>query len=203
MKGLTYEMSQHIEIEFKNLLTKSEYERLLKEFKIEKENLFFQENHYFDTREFALKEKGSALRIRKKASCYELTLKQPAPVGLLETNQLLSEAEAMEALHYGKLPLGEITSLLTEADITCSEIKYFGSLATYRAEVKYKNGLLVFDYSKYLKKEDYELEYETDSYVEGERLFKELLQQYQIPKRDTDNKIRRFYNQLYKENSQN
>lgn len=58
--------NQNIEIEFKNMLTKEEYELLLTHFQVGKEDLFEQENHYFDTSDFALKANHSALRIRKK-----------------------------------------------------------------------------------------------------------------------------------------
>lgn len=196
-------MSQHIEIEFKNILTKNEYEKLLAEFKIEKEDLFFQENHYFDTPDFSLKEKGSALRIRKKTSGFEMTLKQPAQVGLLETNQLLSEKEAVQALQQSIIPEGKIKSILLESRISLSAIKYFGSLATYRIEMKYKNGLLVLDHSLYLNKEDYELEYEAENYDDGMKAFSGLLHKYHIPKRETENKIIRFYKQKFAQKEKN
>ena len=80
-------MDQHIEIEYKNLLTKQDFERLVQFFKIESNQFFTQQNHYFDTTDFRLKKSGSALRIREKNETYELTLKQPAAEGKLETNQ--------------------------------------------------------------------------------------------------------------------
>jgi uncharacterized protein YjbK len=50
------------------------------------------------------------------------------------------------------------------------------------------------DHSIYLSEDDYELEYEVKNYQEGERIFLELLNQFKIPKRKTENKILRFYN---------
>ncbi|EKN68828.1 hypothetical protein BABA_12276 [Neobacillus bataviensis LMG 21833] len=190
-------MSQNIEIEFKNMLTHIEYERLLKAFNIDKSQIFSQENHYFDTVDFALKSTGAALRIRKKADAFEMTLKQPAAVGLLETNQKISENQACNSIKLGKLPSGEIQQLIEDQKISFSKIQYFGLLTTNRAEVEYKNGLLVLDHSSYLTKEDYELEYEVENYSEGLKVFKELLAQFMIPERKTDNKIRRFYQQKY------
>ncbi|MFF2446156.1 CYTH domain-containing protein [Neobacillus sp. NPDC058068] len=192
-------MSQNIEIEFKNMLTKEEYERFLLEFNIDKRQIFSQENHYFDTPDFTLKELGSALRIRKKLQSYEMTLKQPAAVGILETNQTLSYEEAEQAIHSGKLPAGLIQNLLKKENVLFSTIEYFGSLSTNRVELAYKNGLLVLDQSFYLNKEDFELEYEVENYQEGKHVFLELLNQFQIPERKTDNKIRRFYHQKYKQ----
>ncbi|MGF6951458.1 uncharacterized protein YjbK [Neobacillus sp. B4I6] len=190
-------MTQNIEIEFKNMLTRLEYEGLLKYFKIDKSQIFSQENHYFDTPEFALKGKDSALRIRKKGGAYEMTLKQPASVGLLETNQIIGEEEASTAIHHGRLPTGIIQRLIEDYQISFSTIKYFGSLITERVEFNYKQGLLVLDHSIYLSEEDYELEYEVENYQVGEKIFLEFLKQFKIPTRKTENKIRRFYSKKY------
>ena len=51
-------MDQHIEIEYKNLLTKQDFERLQQFFKIESNQFFTQQNHYFDTKDFRLKKSG-------------------------------------------------------------------------------------------------------------------------------------------------
>jgi uncharacterized protein YjbK len=186
-------MSETIEIEFKNMLTRSEYEILLKTFKITETQIFSQENHYFDTPEFALKDKGSALRIRVKKDLYEMTLKQPHQQGLLETTQNLNEGEFTAAKKNGILPQGIIYDRLTSMSVSFLDIEYFGSLITKRAEIPFKNGLLVFDHSFYLNNEDYELEYEVDNYHLGQQVFLELLGQHNIPQRTTENKISRFY----------
>lgn len=196
-------MSQNIEIEFKNMLTKVEYERLFQYFNIDKNQQFTQENHYFDTPDFSLKNKGTALRIRKKGRNYEMTLKQPAAIGLLETNQLISEDEAMIAIHQGRLPTGIVQNLIEKFDISFSTIEYFGLLITERIEFEYRNGLLVLDHSTYLNNEDYELEYEVENYQLGEEIFLELLKRLKIPTRKTENKIRRFYNQKYQQPNNN
>ncbi|MEH7129420.1 CYTH domain-containing protein [Neobacillus drentensis] len=196
-------MTQNIEIEFKNMLTKIEYESLLKYFKISQSQIFSQENHYFDTPDFALKSNNSALRIRKKSGTYEMTLKQPANVGLLETNQVIGEEEVLMAIHQGILPTGIIRSLIEEYQISFSTIEYFGSLITERVELEYKQGLLVLDHSIYLSKEDYELEYEVEDYQFGEKIFLELLKQLKIPSRKTENKIVRFYKQKFDQTNEN
>lgn len=190
-------MSQQIEIEFKNMLTKEEYEWLLQEFTISENQIFSQENHYFDTPDFALKEKGAALRIRQKDHGYELTLKQPANVGLLETNQIISKEEAATALQAGDLPTGNIQELIEQMGISYPKMDYFGSLITKRVEIEYKNGILVLDHSYYLNREDYELEFEVENFDQGKENFNLLLTQFNIPYRKTRNKISRFYQQKY------
>jgi uncharacterized protein YjbK len=191
-KGME-KMSETVEIEFKNMLTKSEYEFLLSTFKINKSQIFSQENHYFDTPDFALRDIRSALRIRVKDGLYEMTLKQPHQEGLLETTQNINEEEFSTAITNGILPKGIIYNRLTSMAVSFSDVGYFGSLITKRAELPYKNGLLVFDHSLYLNKEDYELEYEVENYQIGKQIFLELLSQHNIPQRKTENKIRRFY----------
>ena len=188
-------MSETIEIEFKNLLTKIEYENLLKRFNVEEKDIIKQINYYFDTPDFALKNLGSALRIREKNSNFELTLKQPAAVGLLETTQHLSENEFQAAIQHRILPKGIVQERIGQLKIAFNKIVYFGSLITKRAEFPYKEGLLVLDHSSYLKKEDYEIEYEVEDFQSGQLVFHELLKQFDIPIRKTQNKIARFYQQ--------
>jgi uncharacterized protein YjbK len=192
-------MSQNIEIEFKNLLTKAEYERILVAFNITDNQIFTQENLYFDTADFALKNTKSALRIRKKGADYVMTLKQPRKIGLLETNQRLTSEEASAAIHNGRLPEGHIKQLVEENNIPFAKIEYFGSLITNRAEIVYENGLLVLDHSIYLQQEDYEIEFEVEDYQEGLINFHALLNRFRIPERQTENKVQRFYNQKNKQ----
>ncbi|MCM3124830.1 MULTISPECIES: CYTH domain-containing protein [unclassified Mesobacillus] len=190
-------MSQNIEIEFKNMLTEKEFHYLSNYFKLEPDQFKKQINHYFDTPSFTLKDKGSALRIREKGNEFELTLKQPAKQGLLETNQILTEGQANEALKTGKSPDGEVKDAVSDLISNMNELQYFGSLTTVRAEVEYKEGILVLDHSYYLNTEDFELEYEVTDESEGFRIFSNLLAELKIPVRQTDNKIKRFYAKKY------
>jgi uncharacterized protein YjbK len=187
-------MSQELEIEFKNILEEDEYRQLLSAFSISEDKKVIQENFYFDTPKFSLKDVGAALRIREKNGIYTLTLKQPVKRGLLETHQVLSKEEAEQMLNGGNIIEGEVVSILKGLSIETSNVRFFGSLKTKRAEVEYKNGLLVLDKSYYLNQIDFEVEYEVTDEVSGKEVFKELLQQYKIPIRKTDNKILRFYN---------
>ncbi|MCR8849065.1 CYTH domain-containing protein [Rossellomorea sp. SC111] len=186
-------MAQEIEIEFKNLVTEEEFTRLTSHFHINKEDFISQDNHYFDTPDYQLKEKQSALRIREKNGRYMLTLKTPLKEDLLETNQSLSKNQSDSLLREGLFPEGEVRDVLTSLSIPYGSLQHFGTLSTSRAEIPYRNGLLVFDQSSYLQKKDYELEYEVKERTSGEAIFLELLEQHKIPLRQTDNKIKRFY----------
>ncbi|HAQ08332.1 MAG TPA: CYTH domain-containing protein [Bacillus bacterium] len=190
-------MSQNIEIEFKNLLTKGDFEKLKTFFNIDESQFKKQINHYFDTPAFSLKQHGSALRIREKGTQFEMTLKQPAHEGLLETNQLLSSEQAKEILKSGKILDGQVKNALSDLIKEIDSLMYFGSLTTERAEFTYEEGLLVLDHSYYLNTEDYEIEYEVADAAEGFKIFSALLDELKIPVRMTDNKIKRFYSQKY------
>ncbi|CAG9622832.1 CYTH domain-containing protein [Sutcliffiella rhizosphaerae] len=185
---------QEIEIEFKNLLTFDEFTSLCSAFKVNPENFFEQTNHYFDTPDFSLKNKGCALRVRIKGDNYTLTLKQPADEGLLETHQVISEEEYSLLKNKTGLINGKIHTILTnELGVSPAHIEYVGSLTTNRIEFPYQDGLLVLDESHYLETSDFELEYEVKNFDRGKEIFLELLNAYGIPQRQTKNKIIRFY----------
>ncbi|PFG07028.1 CYTH domain-containing protein [Bacillus sp. es.034] len=186
-------MAQEIEIEFKNLVTEEEFTRLTSHFHINEEDFISQDNHYFDTPDYQLKEKQSALRIREKNGTYTLTLKTPLKEDLLETNQPLSINQSESLIKEGIFPKGEVRDVLKSLSIPYESLQHFGTLSTSRAEIPYRGGLLVFDQSSYLQKEDYELEYEVKERTSGKAIFLELLKHHQIPLRQTDNKIKRFY----------
>lgn len=185
-------MAQEIEIEFKNMLTKDEFERLLFSLPFPAEPQT-QTNHYFETANFKLKENGAALRIRKKYETYTLTLKQPHKEGLLETHDTLTDMEAEQWLN-GKIVMKEhVNSQLEELNIQPEKLLYFGSLTTERRELEYEGVLLVLDFSKYGNKTDYELELEANSAVTGRRMIDDIINRYNIVKRETPNKIKRFF----------
>ncbi|WP_071459162.1 CYTH domain-containing protein [Bacillus massilinigeriensis] len=190
-------MSENIEIEFKNILLPEEFATLQSYFSINQEDFQTQVNHYFDTRDFHLKNSNSALRIRQKGNHMEITLKQPAEVGLLEINQDINSTELEQMLFSAIIPDGPVKDALLELLPSSGHLVCFGSLKTFRAEKHYNNGLIVLDYSTYLGHDDYELEYEVTDEREGAKNFRELLEKLHIPLRKTDNKIKRFYQRKF------
>lgn len=188
-------MVQEIEIEFKNLLTKNEFELLMHKYKVTSKDFISQENFYFDTANFLLKEKQSALRIRKKLDKSILTLKQPYEQGLLETHQELTEDQAATLLNNeGAIMVdGSVKEAILTLGINPDELQYLGALKTDRIEITDNENILVLDHSFYLNHEDYELEYEVKEPVTGKNKFLEILKQNNIPVRTTKNKIQRFF----------
>ena len=57
-------MEKNTDVEFKSLITKEEYDRLIKQFKGSKQD--FQTNHYFDTVRFSLKALDVSVRVRER-----------------------------------------------------------------------------------------------------------------------------------------
>ncbi len=185
-------MAQHLEIEFKNMLTEQEFKALQTYFSLNENAFFSQKNYYFDTPAFMLRDLHSALRIREKNNRFELTLKEQKIQGQLETTQPLAKEEARQMIETGELPEGPVQNRLNELGVT-DNIEYFGALETHRCEIEYRGGLLVLDRSYYLKKVDFEVEYEVDDINKGEKVFLELLNELNIPRRKSQNKIARFY----------
>ncbi|SDC79350.1 Uncharacterized protein YjbK [Terribacillus halophilus] len=189
-------MPQEIEIEFKNLLTEAEFEKLYYAFEMNSSPAIQQVNHYFETKDFQLKQHGAALRIREKNGKFQATLKQPQGDGLLETHDALTEQQAKAWLQ-GQITLGpEIGEQLKDLGISAGELIYGGSLETIRREKSYNDTTIVLDQSIYGDTVDYELELEARSYKHGENVFLSLLSEHDIGKRKTPNKIQRFYDSL-------
>ncbi|EDO1158330.1 CYTH domain-containing protein [Listeria innocua] len=193
-------MVKELEIEFRNLLTKEDYDRLIEDFRIKEDDFFEQTNFYLDTADFGLKERNSALRIRKLETQYQLTLKTPEARGLMETTQILAADQATAITDGANIPVGPVRDTLKEIGINHEDLQVFGSLKTIRAEKDYKKGLLVFDKNFYGSISDFDLEYEVSDYDKGKEIFDKLLKEYQITNHPAENKVARFYNHVYKNN---
>ena len=187
-------MTKELEIEFKNMLTKEEYMRLLKDFSAFHSGPKTQHNHYFDTHDFQLKKKLGALRIRNKQGRFECTLKIPAPVGHYEITDKLTREQARRMLELKTFEAPEVSLALQELEIPLAQLESIGTLTTHRAEFEYLEGLLVIDHSEYNGHEDFELEFEVADAENGQKRFLDFLQQQDIPQRPADKKIARFMN---------
>ncbi|HSJ37850.1 MAG TPA: CYTH domain-containing protein [Planococcus sp. (in: firmicutes)] len=185
-------MTKELEIEFKNLLTEEEYEKLLARFGYTPEDAQTQINHYFDTADFQLRDQRSALRIRQKENNYECTLKTPAENGYYEITDALQAQQAEDIFEKRSFPAPEVAQALQELGVEAPLLELLGSLTTHRIEFPYQSGLLVLDHSEYLGTEDFEIEYEVADFEEGKRRFQAFLEDSAIPFRKTDKKIARF-----------
>ncbi|MCM3610616.1 CYTH domain-containing protein [Planococcus sp. MERTA32b] len=185
-------MTKELEIEFKNLLTREEYIKLLELFGYQKEDAHTQINHYFDTADFTLRNRKSALRVREKGQQIECTLKTPAENGYYEITDKLDSQQAARIIENRGFPAPEVNEALSEMGVSPENLIKLGSLITHRIEFPYQNGLLVLDHSEYHGIDDYELEFEVKDYEAGKQRFEALLTDTGIPLRKTDKKIARF-----------
>lgn len=194
-------MKQELEIEYKNLLNRNEYQKILNcEFSIlepkQRAQKLIQTNYYFDTTEQQLKKAGAALRIRTLNSRHELTFKVPSVNFLMETNLDLTAAQTEHILNKGSLQLSELTK--QKLDIGLSEInehtvfKYFNHFKTTRYEKRVGENLLVLDQTTFQNEVvDYELEVEGQNPQATKTYFHSILDKYSIPARSTLPKIAR------------
>ena len=190
-------MSQHIEIEFKNMLTKAQYEQMLLDFAVTPDQIIRQVNHYFDTPELHLKTIKSALRIREFEQTIECTLKEKSSEHQhLETTDLLTRDQANQMLAGNGIEAPHVKERLALFDIPLNNLQRYGTLTTDRVELPYEGGLLVFDHSFYLHCDDYEVEYETNDETFGKSVFLQFLQNYNIEPKTAPKKIVRFMTAL-------
>ena len=186
-------MATNNEIEFKQILTKDLYDKIFNTY-FKNEKPFSQTNYYIDTKGFKLRDHRSALRIRVKDNSYEMTLKVPAEVGLMEYNHPTNVKLKMnDTLSNSKLP-DDIRNIIEgQFNVSEDELIILGDLTTLRVETHYQNELLVLDKSEYLGKTDYELEYEVRSHDEGYVKFNRLLEEFNLEHKKPLNKVQRFF----------
>lgn len=184
----------HLEIEYKTLLTKNEYQQLLPLFS--DITATKQTNYYIDTADFSIRDAKMALRVRAFENRAELTLKIPQQVGNMEYNQSLTLEECHTLINSCVLPEREIRILLTHAAINLDELKVLGSLTTIRYEKETTIGLMALDENHYFDKTDYELELEVTDAEMGKEQFDYFLQAHHIHYKYANPKVARFAQNL-------
>lgn len=188
-------MHEEIEIEFKHMLTLEQFQTLLKELPFP-ELPIVQTNYYFETNEHTLINKRCALRIRLKHGTYQCTFKEPHPEGILETHDDLTKEEAEGWMKGIVPPIPHILRRLDIHDIDIHDISYIGSLTTDRYTYDTDGLQYVLDLSLYGENIDYELEIEATSYERGNRAYKQIVDQFQLPSKQPITKIERFLREM-------
>lgn len=191
-------MTQEIEIEYKNIITANEFNQLSAAYSFPKEGKK-QYNYYFETADKKLGQHGCALRIREKANTLTVTLKEPHANGLLETHDTISKETSKSWINGNIIPQPNTHKQLKHIGVLPEDLSYVGCLETVRRETSYHGALLVLDKSKYNGRIDYELEIEAPEASLGNHLYDTILTEQHIPKRDTPNKIQRFFASLQHE----
>lgn len=188
----------NLEIEYKTLLTKDEYNRLLA--KMSHIQPVTQTNYYIDTPNFDLKKHKMSLRIRTLADKAEMTLKVPEEVGNREYNVSLSNKQAKFLIKDFSLTVSPIKEIIDALDIEQDQLACFGHLTTVRRETDTSIGKIALDYNQYANIKDYELELEVDQAEKGQQDFNQYLNDNQISFKFAKSKVARFSKTLKDEN---
>lgn len=194
-------MKTNLEIEYKTLLSLSEFDQLSKRFNHIKP--IRQTNYYFDTPDLKLRKNKLSLRIRTFSDAAEMTLKIPQSVGNMEHNLALTSQQATAILKadsllgHGAL-LQSMLDLLDQYTINLDAIHTLGSLTTTRREYQTPIGLMALDRNEYTNKVDYELELEVEDAGLGEQNFNTFLKENKIEYRYARSKVVRFLESIGK-----
>ncbi len=166
-------MTKNIEIEFKTVLSQNKYEELLKRFNLEN-NVFKQINYYFDTDDFELNQKQMVLRIRQKGEYrYKVTMKCQGQQGAFESHVIITKEQAESMIANGF----STQDFFDDIDFF---VTFKTSLENYRVSTPYMGGILFLDRCIYCGVEDYEIEYEVNSFDEGKIIFEQFLTEHGI-----------------------
>ncbi|EHI69422.1 CYTH domain-containing protein [Streptococcus ictaluri] len=186
----------NLEIEYKTLLTKEEYKRLLSQ--MTHIPPVTQTNYYIDTKDFDLKAHKMSLRIRTFTDSAELTLKVPEKVGNREYNLHLDLKSAKEIIKTGILPESSALDIIKKIGLGDSQLTTFGYLTTIRREADTTIGKLALDYNQYANIKDYELELEVTDAIKGKEDFESFLLENDISFKYAKSKVARFSKTLKK-----
>lgn len=182
-------MDRQLEIEFKVLINQEIYHTILKEYQSFNSKTYIQTNHYLTHP--VLEKLKYMLRIREKEGSYELTLKQKAKIGNIETNIPITK-EIKDKIFSHEVVENEIFSILKKYNIDMTTLENPYSLTTTRSDIMLPTGLLSIDKNQYLNKEDYEIEFEVTDYTKGKEAFLALIKPYNITyTKNCDSKIKR------------
>lgn len=187
-------MSKNLEIEAKGKLTKDEYEKIINSF--DKQRYQYQTNFYIDTPQFTLSDSKLGLRIRKEKDLLELTMKVPAEEGRIEINQKISPNEFENFLFNNVFPNGEIKRYLQIFyPKIAGDFFIFATLHNQRLIIELNDGEIAIDHFTYFDQEEYEIECESSSIKNAEKVLTEFLSKYKIKYiKNTSTKLERVIN---------
>ncbi|MBM7636110.1 CYTH domain-containing protein [Streptococcus saliviloxodontae] len=187
----------HLEIEYKTMLTKAEFNHL--QALLMHVPAITQTNYYFDTDASDMRNNRLSLRIRTFEKSAEMTLKIPKAVGTLEHNLPLTRDEARHIIETGEFPTNAITDLICQHGVALEHLHTLGHLTTVRRECQTPIGLMALDRNQYAGRIDYELELEVEDAEQGKQDFEAYLKDNNINFKYAKSKVARFCATLKKE----
>lgn len=171
-------MNTHLEIEFKQLITKDIYSQMKEDY-FKNDIPFTQTNHYFTDKNSILSNLRYSLRVRELNNTYEFTLKIPQGFSKLEINDMITKENYQKLLNHERF-ISPVFDELNKVNVSVTDLNLLTSLTTTRLEKEYEGGMLSIDISYYGNIIDYEVEYEATSEEEGKTIFQNFLNPYQL-----------------------
>lgn len=183
--------------EFKTLLTKAEYERIMKT--LNKKDGNTQTDYYFDTKRFTLKASESELRVKEKDGLL-LRVERKRGYNRVRVEEPITQEQFDSFKETGIIPVQKIANEISDI-VKDQKIVNFLTISTYRVSFAYKGnkGKVSIDKCKYLDKVDYELEFEAPNREAGKNDFVAIIKEYNITYKKSQIKIKRAYDALRKQ----
>lgn len=162
---------ENLEIEYKVLVAKADFERLIEILKEYKHEEMIQVNTYYDTKDEILKSQDVSLRIRNiiNKKMFIATLKETKKEGKLE-HEFEIKGNDINYLD------SQIIDILKMYNVNSNQLVMVGQLKTIRKEYHINDCLLCLDHNTYYDNEDYEIECEANSMNEAIATISLLLQ---------------------------
>lgn len=142
-------MKQHLEIEFKTMLSEEEFNKLYQTMGFDEG--FLQINSYFDTLSTFFLKKRMMLRIRSVNDVFIFTMKTPSELGVLENEFKLDSFNQNDP---------KIQKILGNFGIESTDLLLVAQSKTIRHEIVDQHGTWCLDLNEFAQDKDYELEYE-------------------------------------------
>lgn len=194
-----------IENEFKIMLNKAQYEKLLEKFDFK---TIVQVNHYYDTDDLQMSERHITVRVRELDGKFFFQMKLPTEHKQQADKQYIPSTDSPTAVSRVELSkeldrLPEIFAgfvLTSFSGVECPEVRHIGTLKTTRSIREFDGGELDLDRSEYFDKTDYELEIEYTDEQAARKVLSEISEMLGLSANSQacTGKIRRFLEEYKK-----
>lgn len=197
-----------IENEYKLMLSKEQYERLLTEYDL---TTFEQVNHYYDTDDLQMSERHITVRVRELDGRFYLQMKLPTEANTKDSEASKAHTPAIgSSIKVSRVELSKELDALPEtlsakelsefSGVDCPALAHIGTLKTTRSIWEFDGGELDIDRSEYFDKTDYELEIEFTDEQAASALLSEITDKLGSPAGSEvcKGKIRRFLEEYKK-----
>lgn len=176
----------YLEFEKKGLITKQDYDKVLKNNTISSET--FQTNYYFETEDDYFKKNHSALRVRLTDEYCELTLKIRNDLSNIEYNHNIDDETFFHLINNFDIPKVILTYI--DEDVELAKIISF---ETKRSVIEYKDHKIEVDLTDFGSNIDYEIEVEGENMKMATKIFNAFLKENKIEYRESKPKIARYF----------